>query len=158
LGDKHPDIALSLNNLSHTLREQGRYDEAASVLQEALGIARPALGDEHPLTATYMVNLARIQLLQGQAATAEPLLRHALGIRLRAFREDDWRIASAKSLLGAILTALGRYGEAEPLLLDAQRVLKDIPGPQGREARATRERLVALKEARDRERAAAARR
>ena len=154
----HPDIALSLNNLSHTLREQGRYDEAASVLQEALGIARPALGDEHPLTATYMVNLARIQLLQGQAATAEPLLRHALGIRLRTFREDDWRTASAKSLLGAILTALGRYGEAEPLLLDAQRVLKDIPGPQGREAVANRKRLAALKEARGRESASAARR
>lgn len=158
LDQRHPDIAITLNNLSHTLREQGRYDEAASVLQEALGIARPALGDEHPLTATYMVNLARIQLLQGQATTAEPLLRHALGIRLRALREDDWRTASAKSLLGAILTALGRYGEAEPLLLDAQRVLKDIPGPQGREARATRERLGALKEARGRESAAAARR
>ena len=50
------------------------------------------------------------------------------------------------SVLGAALMALARYDEAE-VLLNAQRVLKDIPGAQGQEARATRTRLVALYEA-----------
>jgi hypothetical protein len=43
------------------------------------------------------------------------------------------------------------------LLLGAQPVLKDIPGDQGREASATRQRLAGLNEARSRESAAAGR-
>ncbi len=171
LGKEHQDVAvtlvdlarvytdqgdkITLNNLSHPLRLQGKYDEAAALLREALGIARPAVGEDHPLTAALRINLGRIQLLQGQAAAAEPLVRRGLEVRLRAFRPDDWRTGSAKSLLGAVLTALGRR-EAKSLLLEAQRVLKDIPGPQGEDARATRQRLDALHEAMHRAGAAAA--
>ena len=147
LGERHPGVATTLNNLAHPLREQGKYDQAASLLHEALRIARPALGDEHPLVAMYMVNLARVHLAQGNARAAEPLLQQALRVRRRAYPENDWRIGATKSLLGASLTALGRYAEAEPLLVDAQGVLKHIPGPQGREAKATLTRLVALYEA-----------
>ena len=72
------------------------------------------------------------------------MLSQALETRRRAYAEDDWRVGATKSLLGASLISLGRYDEAEPLLLDASKVLKDIPGPQGREAAATRARLAAL--------------
>ena len=56
------------------------------------------------------------------------------------------------------LTALGRYEEAEGLLLDAQRVLKDVPGAEAQEAEATRARLAALRTARTPPRALVARR
>ena len=148
LDRNHPQIAISLNNLSHPLRVEGKYQEAASLLREALSIGRSALGDGHPLTGTYMLNLARVELLQGRPADAEPLARHGLEIRLRTYHGDEWPIASAKSILGGALTGLGRYDEAEPLLLDAARTLKDVPGSEGEEARANRERLAALKEAR----------
>ncbi len=105
---------------------------SARLLREALEIARPALGDAHPRTAEYMANLARVYLAQGQAAAAQPLVRRAVEIRRRVLPEGNWQTASAESLLGAVLTAQGRYAEAEPLLLGAQRVLKDIPGAQGR--------------------------
>ena len=52
-----------------------------------------------------------------------------------------------KSLLGSALTSLERYEEAEALLLDARASLKDVPGPQGREAKATVTRLRTLYEA-----------
>jgi serine/threonine protein kinase/Tfp pilus assembly protein PilF len=147
LGDAHPNIANTLNNLAYALREQGKTDEAAAMLEEALRIALPSLGDEHPQIATYRINLARVYLARNQAAAAEPLLRRSLRVRRRTFREDDWRVGVAKSLLGADLTALGRYGEAEGLLNEAQRVLRDVPGLQGREAVATRVRLAALYDA-----------
>jgi hypothetical protein len=67
---------------------------------------------------------------------------------LRAFKDQDWRVAMTKSLLGSALTSLKRYDEAETLLIDAARVLKDVPGPQGREAKATAVRLNALYKAR----------
>ncbi len=147
LGDRPPNVSTNLSNLSRALLEQGKYDEAASVLQEALRIAGPVLGADHPLMGGYLANLARVHLARREPVTAERLLRQALGIHRRVHPENDWRIAVSKSLLGASLTALGRYQEAEPLLVDAQSVLKDIPGPQGREARATLTRLVALYEA-----------
>lgn len=140
----HPDLAIKLNNLSRPLLRQGKYDEAAAALQEALQIAVPALGDDHPQVATYRVNVARVLLMRKKAAEAEPLLRQALQVRMKAFPEGDWRIATAKSLLGEALTAMGRYDEAERLLLEAKAVLKDGPGPEGREAKSTAERLSAL--------------
>lgn len=147
LGADHPDIAPKLNNLAHALREQGKHEEAAAAIGEGLRIARPALGDDHPLVGTLVGNLARVHLARGEAGAAEPLLRQALATRRRAFPEGDWRIGTVESLLGEALTVLGRYAEAEPLLLAAHGVLADVPGPQGRDAKATRSRLVALYEA-----------
>jgi len=141
------EIANVLNNLSHPLLVQGRYQEAESLLREGLEIARLSVGDEHWLTAAIMLNLARVLLAQGQAAAAEPFARRGLDGYQRTFRKDDWHTSSAASLLGGVLTALGRYREAEPLLLDAQRVLKDIPGGQGEATRENRARLAVLKQA-----------
>lgn len=144
LGDRHPSIAIKLSNLSRPLLQQGKYDEAAAALQEALQIATAAYGDQHQLVATYKVNLGRVELARKDAASAEPLLRQALQIRRSAFSDGDWRIATAESLLGEALTSLGRYDEAERLLLEAKRTLKEGPGPEGREAKSTAERLSAL--------------
>ena len=60
------------------------------------------------------------------------------------YPRGDWRIGEAESLLGAALMRQSRYAEAEPLLLDAARVLKSLPGAQGREAADNRARLAAL--------------
>ncbi|MDQ6893871.1 MAG: serine/threonine-protein kinase [Acidobacteriota bacterium] len=148
LGNKHPDIASKLNNLSRALLEQGKYEEASALLREALEIAIPAMGSDHPLIAFFKVNLARVDLKRNDAAAAEPLLRQALQIRVRALPAGDWRTALTKSVLGEALTDLGRYDEAERMLLDAAGVLKDVPGQQGNEAKATRDRLAALAAAR----------
>jgi serine/threonine protein kinase len=147
LGERHPNLAGKLNSLSDVLREQGKYDEAQSAIQEALQVSTPALREDHPLLANYRITLARLHLARKDAAAAEPLLRQALQIRRRAFPKGDWRIAITESLLGASLTGLARYAEAEPLLVSANAVLKDVPGLQGRESGATRDRLVALYEA-----------
>lgn len=147
LGEKHPNIANTLNNLAHALREQNKLDEAEAALTEATEIVRASRGETHPQMALCQVNLARIYLLRGDAARAEPLARTALEIRRSVFPETDWRVATPKSLLGDALTQLARYDEAEPLLLNAAKNLKDIPGPQGREAAANRARLAAFYEA-----------
>jgi tetratricopeptide (TPR) repeat protein len=148
LDPKHPDIGKALNKLGNIWRQQGRYEEAAASLREALENVRPALGNDNPATADCMANLARVYLAQGRAAAAEPLVRHAVEIRRRVLHEGNWQIASAQSLLGAVLVALGRPAEAEPLLLGARRALKDIPGAQRNEARVNEERLAALRQGR----------
>jgi tetratricopeptide (TPR) repeat protein len=129
-----------------TLREQGRYDEAAAALEKAITIVRAARGDDHPLMAMVLMNRARVHMARGEARAAAPLFERALLIRQHAYPEDDWRIAAAKSYLGGVRTALARYQEAEALLVDAHRVLKD-EGASQKDARANITRLIALYEA-----------
>jgi tetratricopeptide (TPR) repeat protein len=123
LGPTHPALAVALNNLAYSLREERKYEEAVAALEEALALSVRAKGDDGPVVATYQTNLARVHLAKGDAATAEPLFRRSLAVRLRTFGENDW-----------------------PLLLDAKRTLKDLPGAQGREAKATVTRLQTLYE------------
>jgi tetratricopeptide (TPR) repeat protein len=139
-------VGIKLYNLAKPLRSQGKYDEAAAALEEALAITRPVLGDEHARTIRFTVALARIRLEQGQAAVAESMLRHALQVRQRTLKKDDFRIGQAESILGAVLTRLARYDEAEPLLIDARRVLKNsnAAGEEAEEARSSQARLDAL--------------
>ena len=142
LGATHPTLAPSLNNLAGSLREQGRYHEARSCAEQALRLTREQLGGDHPSLATYEVSLARIELAGGDAARAERLLRDALARQQRTSPANDWRLAATRSTLAEALLRRGAYREAAPLLESASRVLRDVPGRQGREAAATRARLA----------------
>jgi tetratricopeptide (TPR) repeat protein len=143
-GGRHPSLGPSLSNLAASLREQGNYEEARSLLEEALTVTRESLGDSHQSIAGFSVNLARVHLAQNDPVAAEKLAREALRRQERTLADDDWRLAATKGVLGESLLRQGNFGAAEPLLIEAGNVLKDVPGRQGREAAATRDRLVAL--------------
>jgi tetratricopeptide (TPR) repeat protein len=145
-GEKHSSLGTTLSNLAVSLREQGKYDEAAALLEEALAVTREGLGENHPNLAGYLYNLGRLHLARGNHSTAETLLRDALGRQQSLMPPDDWRLAATRSALGAALTALAKYGEAQLLLTEAESILKDVPGRQGREAAATRDRIAKLHE------------
>ena len=78
LGDKHPSVASSLNNLAELYRSQGRYAEAEPLYQRALLLRQELLGDKHPDVATSINNLATLYESQGRYAEAEPLYHQAL--------------------------------------------------------------------------------
>jgi len=109
LGERHPVVAMTLNNLARTLSRQGRHAEAAAALQQAVDIARATLGSSHQLVAIYTINLAAEDIALGDAAAAGPLLREALAVRAhapgivptrrRTFAEDDWSVDAATKLL-----------------------------------------------------------
>ncbi len=146
LGDNHPSLGPTLNNLAGSLRGQGKLPEARALFEEALAVTRRSLGDSHQSIAGFEVSLARVQIAQGEPAAAEKLLRDALKRQEQTLVQDkaDWRLAVTRSMLGASLMEQGQYRAAEPLLVAASQVLKDVPGKQGREAAATRDRLATL--------------
>jgi tetratricopeptide (TPR) repeat protein len=50
LGDRHPDVATSLNNLAVLYCYQNRYDEAKLLFLQSLEIREAILGSDHPDT------------------------------------------------------------------------------------------------------------
>ncbi|MFM8294706.1 MAG: tetratricopeptide repeat protein, partial [Microcystaceae cyanobacterium] len=56
LGENHPDVATSLNNLAELYRAQGKYAEAEPLYQRAIAIFSEKLGENHPNTRTVIMN------------------------------------------------------------------------------------------------------
>ena len=60
LGEEHPDVAFSINNLGRVLYKQGKYEEAEVLFQRALKIRRKSLGKEHPDTIRSKKSLQKL--------------------------------------------------------------------------------------------------
>jgi serine/threonine protein kinase/tetratricopeptide (TPR) repeat protein len=138
------DTTASLNTLGNIEEARGRLPQATLYYDQALRLARAHLAPTHTRRLAYEVSSARMRILRGQGASTVGVLREVLDIRQRLYPTDTWRLAQAQSLLGAALAAAGRDAEAEPLMLAALKGLRPMPGIQGREREANRERLVAL--------------
>jgi tetratricopeptide (TPR) repeat protein len=61
LGQEHPDVASSLQNLANLYESQGKYAEAEPLFLQALEIAERLLGVNHPNTSTIRENLQSLQ-------------------------------------------------------------------------------------------------
>jgi len=86
LGDRHPNVADSLNNLT-----QKKFAVAESLYRESLAIRRKVFGDHDPSVAQSLNNLAALHRIQGnKRATVE---KEA---------ELMWKQAETYSLLSSI--------------------------------------------------------
>jgi tetratricopeptide (TPR) repeat protein len=56
LGDRHPDVASSLNNLAYIYASQGRYAAAEPLYAEAVELFADLLGENHPNTKIVRKN------------------------------------------------------------------------------------------------------
>ena len=132
LGDNHPDVATSLNNLAALYNSQGRYKEAEPLYLEALDLRKRLLGDNHPDVGQSLNNLAVLYRSQGRYKEAEPLYLEALDLCKRLLGDNHPDVATyvAQSLnnLAVLYNSQGRYKEAEPLHLEALDLCKRLLG------------------------------
>lgn len=166
LGEDHPEVAITLNNLAGTLGGKGDFDEAIALYRQVIALDRVTFGPDHVYVAVDLNNLAWALREKGDYAAAETVyrealpilktelgaesvLRQGLDIRLDKLGAEHWQTGEAKSMLGRCLTALNRYDEAEPLLLDGYQTLEQALGAQDRSTLTALRRLVALYEASD---------
>ena len=115
LGDEHPDVASSLNNLASFLNAKGDYAGAEPFYREALAMRRKLLGDEHPDVAGSLNNLANLLEAKGDYAGAEQLYREALAMHRKLLGEEHPSVATGLNNLAILLQAKGDYTGAETL-------------------------------------------
>jgi tetratricopeptide (TPR) repeat protein len=113
LGEMHPGMVTSLNNLGVLYQDQGKYAEAELLLQRAFVIQEQELREMHPKTAMNLNNLGMLYLDQGKDTEAELLLKRALEICEQHLGASHPDTATSLNNLGMLYQAQGKDVEAE---------------------------------------------
>jgi len=92
--------------------QQGRYDEAESLLNEALAIAADAFGKDDLAVATLLNNLGVVHKYQGRFAEAVRAYRRALPIMVSVLGPEHTEVATLYHNLGRLEHARGRVCSA----------------------------------------------
>ena len=130
LGEEHPTVAASLNNLATLYQSQGRYAEAEVFYVQSLNLMQSLWGRQHPDVATSLSNLAEVYRIQGRYAEAEPLYLQSLELRRLLLGGQHPDVAASLNNLAALYEAQGRYAEAEPLYVQALQLRRALLGEQ----------------------------
>ena len=93
----------------------GRLDDAAPVLDEALGLREELLGPDHYKVAIILVDVVELAWLAGDYDAAEEALTRQLSILKKRVPDGDRVYAFALADLATIKEERGQYREAEAL-------------------------------------------
>ncbi|MBN3884014.1 MAG: tetratricopeptide repeat protein [Nostoc sp.] len=130
LGEEHPFVAESLNNLALLYESQGRYSEAEPLYIQDLVLTRKLLGEEHLGVATSLNNLAVLYNSQGRYSEAEPLYIQALALTRKLLGEEHLDVAQSLNNLAVLYDYQSRYSEAEPLHIQALALRRKLLGEE----------------------------
>jgi len=97
------------------LYQQGQYQAAIPLAQQALAIRERLLGTDHPAVATSLNNLASLYQDMGNYVAAEPLYQRSLDIWEKALGPDHPSVATSLNNLASLYQDMGNYAAAEPL-------------------------------------------
>lgn len=132
LGENHPDVAGSLDELAGLMMEKGDYSAAEPLYRSALAMNRELLGERNATVATNISNIATLLTNQARYAEAESLCRESLTMTRDVLGENSADFATSLSNLATLLQAQGKYAEAEPLArsaLSSQRAILGASHP-----------------------------
>ena len=130
VGQEHPDVARSLDNLASVYFQQGRYEEAESLYVEALEMRRKFLGKQHPMVAMTLHNLANICKSQRRYEEAESLYVEALEMRTKRLGSKHPDLVKNLNCLASLCKSQGRYEEAESLYIEALEMRTKLLGAE----------------------------
>lgn len=115
-GDRHLDVAASLNNLADMYVSQHRYDEAEPLQMRVLEMYESLFGQEHPGVALITTNLAITYHEQGRLEQAENLYKRAIYIKQKLYGYKHPEVDDVTQRYASLLVAANRNEEAQKLL------------------------------------------
>ncbi|GAB5518793.1 MAG: hypothetical protein RhofKO_10440 [Rhodothermales bacterium] len=101
-----------MGELNHKL---GDYDQAQTLLEDALSTRRALHGDQHVLVAASLYELAVNRRYQGRYAEADSLHRLALDMRRTLLSDDAPALMHSTNELGLVAWSQGDHAEAEAM-------------------------------------------
>ncbi|MGK7928871.1 MAG: tetratricopeptide repeat protein, partial [Spirulina sp.] len=130
LGEEHPDVATSLNNLAFLYESQRKYEAAEPLYMQSLELRKKLLGEEHPDVATSLNNLADLYKSQGKYEDAEPLFLQSLELRKKLLGQEHPDVATSLNNLAILYYLQGKYETAEPLFLQSLELSQKLLGEE----------------------------
>ncbi|NEP26593.1 CHAT domain-containing tetratricopeptide repeat protein, partial [Moorena sp. SIO3I6] len=117
-----------LNQQAEQLYQQGKYNEAIPLAEQALAIRKKIFVNNHLDVATSLNYLALLYKLQGRYAEAIPLAEQALAIRKKVLGDNHLDVAASLNNLAELYKLQARYAEAEPLYQQSLAITKQQLG------------------------------
>ncbi len=128
LADQPIVQARLMNTMGVVYWRLGLYQQATSLLNEAVKIQRQVLGDKHLDISASLNTLAILYYTQGDYSEAEQLFREALSIRRIIQGYEHLDLADCLNNLAMTLKAMEKYTEAEPLYREALGIRRKLLG------------------------------
>jgi tetratricopeptide (TPR) repeat protein len=122
-------LALTLNDLSNSLRVIGPLDEAERLSREALAMRERLLGPDAAGVAESFNDLAAILTARGKLDEALAFQRRALALDRRLHGDVDPVVAIDYNTLGTILSRLADYAGSEAAFEQCLSLVKKLYGP-----------------------------
>ncbi|MBP0022607.1 MAG: tetratricopeptide repeat protein [Roseofilum sp. SID2] len=145
LGEQHPNVASSLNDLGLLYLSMGRYEDALPLFQQALQMRQSLLGKQHRQVAISLNNLALLYREMGRYEEALPLFQDALQMNQTLLGEHP-NVAQNLNNLAALYRSMGRYEDALPLFQQALQMRQSLLGEQHPQVANTLNHLALLYE------------
>jgi tetratricopeptide (TPR) repeat protein len=109
LGDEHPDVAFSYNNIGSIWKRKGKFDKALEFYEKSLVIRLKVHGDQHPSTCASYNNLGSVWNDKGEYDKAIKLYQQSLDIRLKTLGTEHPDVASTYFNIGSINKNLNNF-------------------------------------------------
>jgi tetratricopeptide (TPR) repeat protein len=124
LGD-HPHVAVSMNKLALLLRDEGEYEQAKELLQEALKTRLKFVGADHHLVAVSLHNLAQVLQFMGDHETAKELFDQAVETWIQELGGSHADVASGLKSRAGLRRSMGEYEMAKADCAEAIRIWRE---------------------------------
>jgi serine/threonine protein kinase/tetratricopeptide (TPR) repeat protein len=111
-------------------RDQGLYEQALPLQEQALETRRRVLGQEHLDTLVSINNIGSLLRSQGKLSEAEPYTREALEKGRRLLGEESRYTLESIGNMGSLLKFQGKLAEAEPYQREAMEKARRVLGEE----------------------------
>lgn len=113
LGEDHPEMATSWQQIGELQETLGEYDKAVSLYKKALTILEKKRGAEHPVLANLLAKLGALCMELEMEKEAVPLYERLVRVREKALRPTHPQLAISLNNLAEAYRLQGRYADAE---------------------------------------------